>query len=114
MVLTLPLLPKYPIVSLFTTRDNLRLSVLATHFTLFAHGVLKGICVVTVWVSTICLPESLAQWLWEKTSLHHPCLDLTVKYFIIYSFVHNNIIKGKSKPFFIERLLCNMCSVGFW
>lgn len=51
MVLTLPLLPKYPIVSLFT-RENLSLS---THFTFFAHGVLKGIYVFTVLVSKICL-----------------------------------------------------------
>ena len=61
MVLTLPLLQKYPGVSLFTTRDNLSLSVLATHFTLFAHGVLEGICVVIVLVSTTGLSESLAQ-----------------------------------------------------
>lgn len=42
MVLAL-LLPKYPVVSLFTPRDNLSLSTVATHFKLFAHVVLQGI-----------------------------------------------------------------------
>lgn len=42
MVLPL-LLPKYPVVSLFTPRDYLSLSTVATHFKLFAHVVLQGI-----------------------------------------------------------------------
>lgn len=43
MILTL-LLSRYPVISLFTPKDGLSLSKVATHFKLFPHVLLKGIC----------------------------------------------------------------------
>lgn len=42
MILTLPLLSKYPVIS-FSLQDSLSLSNVAIHFKQFPHVLLKGI-----------------------------------------------------------------------
>lgn len=100
MMLTLPPRSKYPPISLFTPKNGLSLSKVATHFKIYPHVLLKGVfCCCHFSVDNIPLRKFSLMIEGRQVNIIFALIWLLRISLFTHLFIYY-FIKGKSKPFY--------------